>query len=69
MILRITFQEELMRNQPEFKSMGSYFQIHDRTSCAQAIRNGGIAALVSASFTAIVGVIGFFTSASDRAIT
>jgi hypothetical protein len=34
--------------------------IIDRESCEKAIRNGGIAALLSAFFTALIGVAGFF---------
>jgi hypothetical protein len=42
------------------------FSIKDRTSCEKAIRNGGIAAMVSAVITAIFAGIGFFTGSSDK---
>lgn len=50
------------------KSCFNNFRINDRESCKKAIRNGGAAALVSAGFTAIFGIAGFFTSSSDKEI-
>lgn len=47
------------------KGFWSSFEITDRESCEKAIRNGGIAALVSAAITAILGVLGFFTQSSN----
>lgn len=47
------------------KGFWSGFEITDRESCEKAIRNGGIAALVSAAITAILGVLGFFTQSSN----
>jgi len=43
---RISFEDQL--------------RIVDRTSCEQAIRNGGVAALVVAGLTAIGAIAGFF---------
>ena len=47
------------------KSFLGVFSITDRASCEKAIRNGGIAAMISAAFTGIFAVIGFFTSSSN----
>lgn len=44
----------------EKKSFWSSFEATDRESCAKVIRNGGIAALISAGITAVFGVIGLF---------
>lgn len=41
-------------------SIFSSFKINDADSCKKAIRNGGIAAMISASVTTIFGIIGFF---------
>lgn len=41
-------------------------RINDRASCEQAIRNGGIAALVSAGLTAIFAIAGFFVREPDE---
>jgi hypothetical protein len=49
----------------ERKNFFSSFQITDRESCEKAIRNGGIAALISAGVTAIFGLLGFFVQAPD----
>ncbi len=49
----------------EKKSFMTSFQITDRESCATAIRNGGIAALISGGITTIFAVIGFFVQPSD----
>ena len=47
------------------KGFWSSFEITDRESCEKAIRNGGIAALVSAAITTTFGVLGFFTQSSN----
>ncbi len=48
------------------KSFWGSFAITDRGSCAKAIRNGGIVALISAAITTVFGVIGIFTQSSDK---
>jgi hypothetical protein len=47
------------------RSRLSWFDISDRESCEKAIRNGGIAALVSAGVTAMFAIIGMNTT-SER---
>ena len=42
------------------------FSIKDRESCTKAIRNGGIAAMISAAITSIFGLAGFFTNSSNQ---
>ncbi len=49
----------------EKKSFFSSFEITDRESCEKAIRNGGVAARISAGITAIFGLLGFFIQSSD----
>jgi hypothetical protein len=49
----------------EMKGGWSTFKITDRESCEKAIRNGGVAALISACITAIFGIVGFFTQSSN----
>jgi len=41
------------------------FRIHDRASCEKAIRNGWVAALVSAGVTALLAGVGLFKRSSD----
>jgi hypothetical protein len=48
------------------KSLMSHFKIADRSSCEKAIKNGGIAALISAGITAIFAGFGFFTTSSNK---
>ncbi|WP_308367233.1 MULTISPECIES: hypothetical protein [unclassified Microbulbifer] len=48
------------------KSLLDAFSITDRRSCEKAIRNGGIAAMVSAGITAIFAGLGFITSSSSK---
>jgi hypothetical protein len=55
-----------MSGNTEKKSFWGAFSITDRESCENAIRNGGIAAMISAGITAIFAGIGFFTSSSDK---
>jgi hypothetical protein len=43
------------------KSWLDSFRIYDRESCARAIRNGGIAAMIVAGLSFVFGVAGFFT--------
>ena len=50
------------------RSFINHFRISDRASCQKAIRNGGIAAMVSAGVTALFAILGFFTSSSNEAI-
>lgn len=47
------------------KAFLSNFQITDRESCEKAIRNGGVAGLISAGITAIFSGIGFFIQSSN----
>lgn len=42
------------------------FRIRDRESCARAIKNGGIAGLISAGLTGTLAAIGLFTKSSDN---
>jgi hypothetical protein len=49
----------------EKKNFFSSFEITDRESCEKAIRNGGVAALISAGITAIFGILGFFIQSAD----
>jgi hypothetical protein len=49
-------------------SFWASFSIKDRESCAKAIRNGGIAAMISAGITSIFGLAGFFTNSSNQAL-
>ena len=48
------------------KSFWDSFKINDQESCAKAIRNGGIAAMISAVITGVFGIAGFFTSSTDK---
>lgn len=41
------------------KTLLTLFQITDRDSCADAIRNGGILGLVSGGLSAVLGIAGF----------
>ncbi len=43
----------------------SAFTFDDQASCEKAIRNGGIAALISAGLTAVFASIGLFTTSDD----
>jgi hypothetical protein len=45
------------------------FRIHDRESCEKAIRNGGIAALISAGVTAIFAIAGFFVTSTNTTVS
>lgn len=42
------------------------FKVDDRESCAKAIKNGGIAAMISAAISGVFGVVGFFTTSSNK---
>ena len=44
------------------------FWINDRASCEQAIKNGGIAATISAGITALFAGFGIFTSSSNKVL-
>jgi hypothetical protein len=44
------------------------FRIHDRDSCAKAIKNGGIAGLIAAGITGILAIAGFFTDSTNDQI-
>jgi ABC-type dipeptide/oligopeptide/nickel transport system permease subunit len=48
------------------RSFEDQLRIADRTSCEQAIRNGGVAALVVAGLTTIGAIAGFFVETSDE---
>lgn len=47
------------------KSFLAAFEITDEDSCKKAIRNGGIAALISAGITAVFGIIGLYVQTTD----
>ena len=51
------------------RSFEDQLRITDRTSCEQAIRNGGIAALVVAGLTALAAIAGFFVNTSDERLS
>lgn len=53
----------------KISSFLSSFRITDRESCKKVIRNGGIAALISAGFTAIFAVAGFFLKPSNQQLS
>ena len=55
-----------MADRKEKQSFIDSFRINDLESCEKAIRNGGIAAMISAGITAIFAVAGFFTSSSNK---
>jgi hypothetical protein len=44
-------------------------RITDRESCERAIRNGGVAALVSAGLTAVLAIAGFFVQSDDARLS
>jgi hypothetical protein len=46
----------------------SAFTFDDQASCEKAIRNGGIAALISAGLTAVFASIGLFTTSNDPGV-
>jgi hypothetical protein len=48
------------------KNFVAAFSISDRASCERAIKNGGIAAMISAGITGVFAVIGLFTSSSNK---
>jgi hypothetical protein len=50
------------------KSLFDSFIINDRKSCGNAIKNGGIAAMISAIITGVFSVSGFFTTSSNKAL-
>ena len=50
------------------KTLLSLFQITDRDSCADAIRNGGIVALVSGGLSAVLGIAGFLIETPHSAL-
>jgi hypothetical protein len=45
------------------------FSIADRSSCEKAIRNGGIAAMVSAGLTALLATVGIFTTSNNPTLS
>lgn len=51
------------------RSFEEQLRIVDRTSCEQAIRNGGVAALVVAGLTAIGAIAGFFVETSNERLS
>jgi ABC-type dipeptide/oligopeptide/nickel transport system permease subunit len=55
-----------MAEEKKRRSFEDQLRITDRTSCEQAIRNGGVAALVVAGLTAIGAIAGFFVEATDE---
>ena len=57
-----------MEKKSEKKSFLDSFKIDSRVSCLKAIKNGGIAALISAGITLAFGIAGFFTSSDNQAL-
>ena len=57
-----------MDSKIEKKSFFNSFEINDKESCTKAIKNGGIAAMISATITALFGVAGLFTSSDNEEI-
>lgn len=55
-----------MSEAKEKKSFFANFKITDRASCEQAIKNGGIAAMISAGLTSLLAVIGFFSDSETE---
>ncbi len=45
------------------------FRLQSRYSCELAIRNGGVAALISATITALFAAAGFFINSADAALS
>jgi hypothetical protein len=54
-----------MSDQSNYQSTFN-LSLNDQKSCEGAIRNGGIAAFVSAGFTAIFATMGFFAQPKDN---
>lgn len=48
------------------KSFWGSLAITDQESCAKAIKNGGVAAMISAAITGVFAVSAFFTASSDK---
>jgi len=55
-----------MNKNPEKTSFFDSFKIVNRDSCANAIKNGGIVAMISAAISSIFGIAGFFTSSDNK---
>jgi tryptophan-rich sensory protein len=47
------------------QSFMDHFSLHNRYSCETAIRNGGVAAFISAAVTGLFAAAGFFINSSD----
>jgi hypothetical protein len=60
------WEKLLMNSKPGKKGFFDAFKIEDKESCAKAIKNGGIAAMISAGISALFGIAGFFTSSDDQ---
>jgi hypothetical protein len=54
-----------MNTKSKKNSLFESFSIRDRDSCARAIKNGGVAAMISAGISGVLGIAGFFTSSSN----
>lgn len=57
-----------MKDKPEKRSFTDSFNIDDDESCKSAIKNGGIAAMISAAITAAMSAAGLFTSSENQDI-
>lgn len=55
-----------MGEKSEKKSFLGAFKIEDRESCAKAIKNGGVVAMISAAVSTVFGVAGFFTASDNK---
>ena len=53
----------------EKKSFWDSFRLEDRETCAKAIKNGGIAAMISAGITSVFGFLGFFISSENNELS
>lgn len=58
-----------MNEKPAKASFTDSFKIEDQDSCKKAIRNGGIAAMISAAITGAISAASLFTTSEDRALS
>jgi len=55
-----------MNDKKEKASFTDSFKIEDQESCEKAIKNGGIAAMISAAITGAISAASLFTSSDDK---
>lgn len=58
-----------MNEQPAKKSFTDAFKVEDQESCEKAIKNGGIAAMISAAMTGAMSAASLFTASEDKALS